>query len=428
MAYSQYMLNKLLGIENTNFEIVDVKYSDFEITWFVKHKHDAVHICPSCLHAATSVHSYSKVTLQDLPIGMKRQKLEIEVAKILCPCDLHIRTEFLPFKAKLHRITQRFVDYVEMLLCTKMLTVADTARIFNLDYGVVYYIDHQVLRRLIEKMEIPDPINISVDEKSWKRGHKYVTVVTDVDTGNVIWVSEGRTKSSLDEFFKVLGPERCKKIKTVSKDMWEEFALSCAEYIPQAVEVPDSFHIVKHLNESVDKCRRELIENQLLSDPDKAFIKGTNWVLRHKQENLTAKNLNKLEELEKLNQPLFRVYLHKEAFYNFFTFTREQLDKAIVFMNDWIDDAKKLGFKAMDEFAKFLTRHFKIIFNIIIERKSSSISEGINRKISLVIAMGCGYKSLQYLKLKILQRCGVLGKYWEPVHNLDLDLKSQCKT
>ena len=100
-----------------------------------------------------------------------------------------------------------------------MFTVSDVARLFNLDYGIIYKIDHDLLVRLWQQAEVPDPIHIAVDEKSYKKGHKYVTIVSDVERGMVIWVSEGNNKESLDEFFKILGPERCKKIETVSKDL-----------------------------------------------------------------------------------------------------------------------------------------------------------------------------------------------------------------
>lgn len=137
---------------------------------------------------------------------------------------MNVTIEKLSFRSKHHYLTQRFVDYIEQVLCSKMFTVADVARLFDLDYGTIYKIDHEVLRRLIQELQIPDPINIAVDEKSFKKGHNYVTIVTDCDLKKVIWVSEGNKKESLDQFFEVLGADRCKKIKTVSKDLHAPYA------------------------------------------------------------------------------------------------------------------------------------------------------------------------------------------------------------
>lgn len=415
MAIPQYYLNRLLGIEKSNFEVVDIKIKDNEITWVLKHKPNAAFICSRCGGAVTKAHSKSVITLLDVPLGLQRQKLLVERAKILCPCSYRIRNEKIPFRSEYHRITQRFVDYIEMILCTKMMTVADVARLFNLDYGIVYQIDHHVLRRLIENQEIPDPINISVDEKAWKKGHHYLTLVTDRDIGKVIWVSEGRGKESLDEFFKVLGTERCRRIKTVAKDMHKPYAESCAEFIPQAVEVADSFHVVKHLNDTIDKCRRYLIESNETTKSKKKKLKSQMWVIRHKKENMSERTFAEFAKLEKINQPLFRAYLHKEIFYDFFEFKPLEISKAKEFLESWIKQAYTLGFNAMNDFAEFLERHFDSILNIIREQKNSAISEGINRKINVIIGMAYGYKCIEYLKLKILQRCGVLGKLWRPI-------------
>ena len=101
---------------------------------------------------------------------------------------MDVRNEKLSFRAVHHKLTQRFVDHVEQVLCSKMFTVADVARLFEIDYSTVYKIDHEVLRRLVQELEIPDPINIAVDEKSFQKGHSYVTVVTDCDIQKVVWV------------------------------------------------------------------------------------------------------------------------------------------------------------------------------------------------------------------------------------------------
>ncbi len=141
------------------------------------------------------------------------------------------RVEKISFKSQKHFLTQRFVDYISYTLCTKMFTVADVSRLFNLDYGIIYKIDHDVLLCLWQSAEVPSPIHIAVDEKSYKKGHKYVTIVSDVERKMVIWISEGNNKDSLDEFFKILGPERCAKIETVSKDMHKPYIASCEEFI-----------------------------------------------------------------------------------------------------------------------------------------------------------------------------------------------------
>lgn len=417
MVGAENILARLCDLQGTNFEIVDCQVRDSEIVWRIAHKENAEYECPRCGAKLSACHDKKWIKLEDQPYGFRRCVWMVHRARILCSCSMNVRVEKLSFRAQQHRLTQRFVDYIEQTLCTKMFTVADVARIFNLDYSVVYKIDHDVLARLLQQTVIGDPINISVDEKSFLKGHSYVTIVTDTDIGKVIWVSEGNRKESLDQFFRILGVERCKKIKTVAKDLHMPYALSCQEYIPHAIEVADPFHVVKKLNETMDECRKELSVGSVLPITKRKAIFRLNWVLRYKQENQSEKNLKSLQELAKINEPLYLAYLHKESFYAFFDFLPSEVKEAEDFLIKWIVEAFKSNLKAMTEFAEYIKRNTGILLNIIRTGRSSAISEGINRKISVIKAMAYGYRNINYFMLKILQRCGVLGIGWTPAQN-----------
>jgi transposase len=418
MAGADIILNRLCDLQGTNFEVVDCQVKDEEIVWKIQHREDAKYICTRCNRVNTTCHDTKWITLWDVPFGRKSCKWLVKRARILCPCSLHVTVEKMSFRSKHHKLTQRFVDYVEQVLCSKMFTVADVARLFDLDYGVIYKIDHEVLLRLIQELKIPDPINIAVDEKSFQKGHNYVTVVTDCDLAKVIWVSEGNKKESLDQFFKILGRDRCAKIKTVSKDLHKPYALSCAEYVPHALEVADPFHVVKKLNETMDACRKELSVESNLPTKKRKLIFRLNWVLRYKKENQSEGNLESLEQLAKINEPLYLAYLHKESFFDFFDFKPSEVKDAEKFLIKWIVEAFKSKLKALQEFAEYIQRNTKILLNIVLTARSSAISEAINRKIQVIKAMAYGYRNINYFMLKILQRCGVLGSMWKPADNL----------
>ena len=200
-----YGINRLLDLQETNFQVFDMDVKEDKITYTIKHKEAAQYICKHCGHAHDSYHDKEWIHLQDLPLGNRKVIWKVERMRILCHCQMGYRVEQMTFKSQKHFLTQRFVDYISYTLCTKMFTVADVSRLFNLDYGIIYKIDHDVLLRLWQSAEVPSPINIAVDEKSYKKGHKYVTIVSDIDRKIVIWVSEGNDKDSLDEFFKILG-------------------------------------------------------------------------------------------------------------------------------------------------------------------------------------------------------------------------------
>ena len=414
MAVINNILDRLLGLQGSDFTVTDVKVKDDEIVYRVEHSENPVYICPRCGAKLDSAHELKWIRLKDVPMGPKRQVWEVKRARVLCTCSNSPIVEEMPFRSRHHRLTQRFKDYIEEVLCSKMFTVADVARLFDLDYGVVYKIDHEVLLRLWQQMEIPDPINISVDEKSFKKGHNYVTIVTDMDTKQVIWVSEGNRKESLDQFFQVIGGDRCAKIKTVSKDLHKPYSLSCQEYVPQALEVADRFHVEKRLNEAMDDCRKELaVESNLKSKTRKAINKAR-WVLRYKQENLKAHQLEKLEELKLVNEPLYEAYLHKEAFAELFNYKPHELEDALEFLIQWIVEAFKIELQGFRKFAEYVKNHTSKLLHIVETGRSSAVSEGINRKITVIKSMAYGYRNIQYFMLKIMQRCGVLGSLWAP--------------
>lgn len=414
MAQDNYVLNRLLEIHQTNFEVSDVKDYEHKIVFYIKHRKDPEYLCQHCGSVNTSCHSKKWITLKDMSWGSKKVVWMVERALILCSCSYNMRVEKLTFRSKHHFLTQRFEEHIEKLLCTHMFTVADVSKMLGLDYGIIYKIDHDVLMRLIQHMQIPDPVNISVDEKSFKKGHNYVTIVTDTDLGKVIWVSVGNKKDSLDEFFITLGPERCKKIKTVSKDLHRPYAASCDEHIPQALQVADPFHVVQRLNKSIDESRKELLGSAEVNKTRKAKIKSSIWVLRHKQENMGKKLYKKLDGLKKVNEPLYDAYLLKESFFEFFLFKPFEVAAAKRFLEAWCEDAEKTIFTAFKDFSDYIKRHTEVLLNIIRERRSSAISEGINRKVTVIKSMAYGYRSVHYFMLKILQRCGVLGQYWVP--------------
>ena len=355
-------ISRALGFQDSNFQVYDMEVKDNQITFTVKHAEPARYICKHCGHPCDSYHDKESIFIHDGFWNMHKVVWKVERMRILCHRQTGYRVESMPFKSPKHFLTQRFVDFIEFTLCTKMMTVADVARLCNLNYGIVYKIDHDVLIRLWQNAKIPDPINIAVDE--------------------------------------------------VSKDLHKPYIASCQQYIPQAIEVADSFHVVKKLNEVLDECRKELIESSETPKAEKKILKEMNWVIRYTQENMSEKNLSKLDQLERLNEPLYRAYLHKESFFEFFTFKPGEEKAAGNFLDEWVKDALTVPINAFQQVVGYITRHRDRIINIITTGRSSSLSEAINRKINVIIGMAYGYHCLHYLKLKILQRCGIIGKYW----------------
>lgn len=408
------IVERMFDLQNSNFIVKDVKVFKEKIVVEIEPDPKKDRICSKCGCLVKKVHDYREIILKDIPYGLKECEWRVKYTRVKCDCSDGPQSEFLDFKAKDHKITKRMQDNVEFMLSTKMITVADTSRIFGLSYSVVYEIDHALLKRMFQTYQVPDPINISVDEKSYKKGHNYVTVVTDSDRSKVIWVSTGNTKASLDEFFKILGPERCSKIKVVTKDLHLAYKYSCDEHVPQALQVADHFHVIQRLNKAIDDCRKELSVGSKIKVSKRKTIHRMNWLLRFKKENLSDDKVKSLDKLQELNEELYKAYLHKEQFFNFFSFRTYELKQANKFLQRWIVEAFKVKLKGLTDFAEYIARNTNILLNIISTKKSSAVSEGINSKISVIQKMAYGYKRIEYFKLKVMQRCGDLGPAWQP--------------
>jgi transposase len=403
MAHEQF-IRRLFEIQGTNFTVVDVQdradKQRFEVR--VQHKDEGRYICSHCGETHTKYYDSREIVLTDVPIGNWSVIWKVKRVRIECTCCDGPVVEQLPFRSDHHRLTRRMEQYIQGILCAKMFTVKDTAKLFNIDYGIVYKIDHEILLELMQHAEIPEITHIGVDEKSFLKGHNYVTVVSCLKRGKVIWVAEGRDEQALDAFFQAIGPERAAKIRFVTRDECPAYIASLHKNVPNAMQISDKFHVVKKLNEVIDELRRELSETKKAS-------KGFMWILRHRENNLSDNQKIKLDELKEDNSILFELYLLKEKFFQFFDYKKNEVSKAEDFLNDWLTKLCSYGLEPLNKFVEYILRHKWSILNIIRTGFTNATSEGINRKINLIKYMAYGYKNVQYFMLKILQRCGILG-------------------
>jgi len=406
MAHEQF-IRRLFELQGTNFTVVDMQHypEKKRIELKIWHKAEGKYFCGRCGELHTKYYDKREIVLKDVPIGEWQVLWKVQRVRVECSCHHVPVVELLPFRSEHHQLTRRMQEYAEGLLCTKMFTVKDVSRVLNLDYGVVYKIDHAILLELIQYAEIPEITHIGVDEKSFLKGHKYVTLVSCLKRGKVIWASPGKSEESLDKFFQVIGPERAAKIEFATRDESPAYIASLHKNAPNALQVSDKFHVVKTLNETIDQVRRELSKQNEIP-------KGSLWILRKREKNLSDKQQIKLKELKSENELLYELYLLKEKFFEFFNYPPKQVDKAEGFLNNWLRLIAYYGLEPLNKFIEHIVRHKWSILNIVRTGFTNATSEGLNRKINVLKAMAYGYKNVQYFMLKILQRCGILGQLY----------------
>lgn len=410
MRSQEQFIRLFTGLQESRFVFKELDIDAEEKMWtYVVEPDERARLCSNCGHEAEK-HKQQWIYLKDLPLGIQASVVRLKVLRwqVWCEACHGYFVEKMPFRGEAGRITRRLELYIEELVSNKMITVKDLARMFGLDWDTVYRIDMTLLMRRYREMPKPNPKHIAVDEKSFKKGHSYVTIITDVERAEVIYVSIGRSKKSLDEFFEWIGKERCQAIETIAMDLHADYHASAREFIPNAQHVPDKFHIMQRLNQAVDEAFRELTFKQT-GTLAYGLPRDIRWLIRRNLGNQSEKKMKSLESLKEMNQNLFEAYLLKDYFTNFFLFNASEIEPAKKFLIDWVVEAMKIKLKAFESFAGYVSRNIELLLNVIRTGRTSSICEGINTKISVIKRIAYGYRNIHYFMLKILQRCGVLA-------------------
>ena len=352
--------------------------------------------CSQCHHAMGKMRENER-SVQDLPLGAINVRLRFTAYQGRCSSCKHFETFTLPGLAPKAQATDRLKHHVSHL-CRYMpsdkvpefiATSHDTARRW----------DKEMLMKNLPAPQLDDIRALLIDEKSIGKGHHYLTVVLNADTGETLFLGEGKRKATLDSFLSSLTLEQRASIQCVGIDRGGSYKASVKEYLPDADIVFDKFHIVANYNEVIDKIRRR--EWRAAEEEDKPFIKGQRFNLFMNLENLTPKRESSLHELLSMNEDLNQAYILKDMLKQLWTYTYKAC--AGKFLDKWIELAKDTGIDELKRFAKGLNRAREGLLSYCQHRITSAKIEAFNGVIKRIIYKACGYNDLEYLYLKIRQ-------------------------
>ena len=250
---------------------------------------------------------------------------------------------------------------------------------------------------------------IGVDEISRQKGHKYTTVVyqIDEDQKRLLWVGDKREEATLDAFFIWFGKEKTEKLEAICSDMWKPYLNVIKKRASKAIHVLDRFHIMSNMGKAIDKVRAGEAR-QMESDGYEPLLKKTRFLLLKRPENLSKKQEVKLADLVKYNLKSVRAYLLKEDFQNFWSYTSKVW--AGKFLDRWCTRTMRSKIEPMKDIAKMLRRHRGLILNWF-EMKgtiSSGIVEGFNTKAKLTTRKAFGFRSYKVQRIALLHQLGDL--------------------
>jgi transposase len=272
-----------------------------------------------------------------------------------------------------------------------------------------------VVRWGIANQEITGLEAIGVDEIQYRRGHRYLTLVYQIDAGcrRLLYVAKDRTEDSLRGFFNVTPPDVVAEIRFVCSDMWKGYLNVIAECCSDAVHVLDRFHVMQKFNQRLSDVRAAEAK-QLKADGYEPVLKNSRWCLLKRRENLTDKQTVKLKELLQYNLRSVRAYLMREDFQRFWTYRSAHW--AGRFLDEWCTRAMRSKIDPMKKMAKTLRRHRELLLNWFHAKGeySSGCVEGLNGKAKLAMKKAYGFKSYETIQIALYHQ---LGRLPEPKTN-----------
>ena len=290
-------------------------------------------ICSGCGQGCLFVHSTEEREVRHLDAFQRRCRLRFDVRYVRCErCGL--RVELNPLVAPRKRSTRAFRRYVGRLC--KMLPISDVAEHVGMAEDTVRAIDKEFLAEHYPPPDFGRLKRLAVDEIAYRKGHNYLTVVLDYDSGEVVWTGEGRGEETLSAFFKLIGPRVCRQIVAVSLDMAAPYAKAISMHCPKARHVFDRFHVAKHLNEAVNDTRKLVLARA--GKRQRELLKGKRFVLLRRYDKLSEEQAAGLDELLELNVDIAMAYVLKEQFDLFWSCGNA--GGAARFLNRWARDAK----------------------------------------------------------------------------------------
>lgn len=357
-------------------------------------------LCPEC-GASCPIHSFRKRRYWR-HLDMMQFKTKIHTQAPRTSCAAHgVKTIRVPWADAHSRFTLVFEAFaIEVLKATASVTQAQS--LLRLSWDAVQRIKERGVQRGLKRRKEDAITHIGIDEKSFLKGHKYVSIMTDIERGRVLDVVQDRTKESASLLIKTsLSDEQCRGVKAATMDMWPAF-MNAWRQESDAPIVHDRFHISKYLGDAVNAVRKT--EHRTLMKRGDNLLKGTKYLfLKNERAGDEKKRFSALmnEELK-----VGRAWTLKEAFRHFWEYVRESAARS--FFDRWYFRATHSRLKPIIDVAKLLQRHLTGLLSHCAHDITNAVTEGLNNKIQSIKANARGFRNFAHYRIAILFSCGKL--------------------
>jgi transposase len=391
---STSLLYRAFGIRE--YRYVGTKFEEGQVIFTVVPR-EQPDCCPECGSKHIHLRGQKERQWQTVPIGGKPVFVRMGIPRISCASCGRAPQMPVSFAVPQHSYTRGFQRYVlELRQC---MTIQDVADHLGITWWKVKDIESRYLTRHFAKPKLKHLRRLAIDEISIGKGHRYVTVVLDLESGAIVHVGEGKGADALEPFWKRLRASHA-RIAAVATDMSAAYIRAVTDHLPDAHLVFDRFHLMKLFNEKLSDLRRELYR-EAAAGPAKNVLKGIRWLLLRNQENLDdEKNeWERLQEALKLNHSLATAYYLKEEMR--LLWEQGSAWSAGRFLDDWCARARASEIRMLCKFADTLENHREGILAWYDYPISTGPLEGTNNKIKTLTKMAYGFRDEEYFRLKL---------------------------
>jgi transposase len=380
---------------------LEAKKVEIELGW----QWGAAVKCPECGRECSIHDCAPERTWRHLDTMQFTTLIRARTPRADCP-EHGVKTMQVPWAAPQGRFTLLFERFaVEVLLASA--SVSQACVLLRIGWDTAQEIMRRAVQRGLERRQLERLKYLGMDEKSFRRGQSYVTLLTDLEESRVLDVVEERTAEAAGQLWNTLSPEQKQGVEAVAVDMWEPFIQTIQMQVPDADIVHDKFHVSQYLGEAVDKVRRQE-HKELLAQGDET-LKGTRQLWLYNPQNFSPEQAEEFAVLKDLHLKVARAWAAKELFSKFWEYQEEGWARR--FFKDWFGWVSRSRLKPVVDVAQMLKRHLENLLTYLRHHITNAVTEGLNSKIQSLKSAARGFRNFHNYRTRILFFCGKLNLY-----------------
>lgn len=402
------LYRQILGIESPwTVDRVDLNTDKGRVDVYVEHKQGVSWSCPECQKVLACRDHAEERSWRHLDTCQYQTLLHARIPRVECP-DHGVLQVRVPWAMPGSRFTLLFERLIIDWL--KEASVDGVASHLGLKWDAVRGVQSRAVQRGLERRGAAEYRKIGLDEKSFQRRHDYVTVVSDLVKGTVLFVADDRKRQTIEKFWAEEVTEAQKsQIEAVVMDMWDPYVDATRSQVPGADSkiVFDRFHVVRHLNMAIDKIRRA--EHVALRSEGDLRLKGTKFHWLRNRSTFKREAWREFRSLRESNLKVARAWAMKQTFNQLWDY--KYVGAAVTFFKRWYFWATHSGLQPMIDKAKMIKARLSNILTYLKYRVTNATTEGLNSKIQWIRYTARGFRSREHFKMAIYFHCGGLDLY-----------------